>query len=137
MSSSCEEMTQDHVRAGGAAFWIPWQRWAKGRVIRSRGWGRGHEQGLRVSPAWFFLATPQLVPAPCCSPGAEAQGAGHFCRHCTLLGPTAGCQLPWASPIVSSSAFCQCRGHCRISCPFPTAVLTDVCSSYVVSLSHS
>ena len=47
MSSSCEEMAQDHVRAGGAAFWIPWQRWAKGRVTRS--WGRGHVWGLRVS----------------------------------------------------------------------------------------
>ena len=128
-------MAQDHVRAGGAAFWIPWQRWAKGRVIRSRGLGR--VRGLRVSRASFFLANPQLVPAPCCSPGAEAQGAGHFCRHCTLLGPTAGCQLPWASPIVSSSAFCQCQGNCRMSCPFPTAVLTDICSSYVVSLLHS
>ena len=135
MSSSCEEMAQDHVRAVGAAFWIPWQRWAKGQVTRS--WGQGCVRGLRVSPAWFFLANPQLVPAPCCSPGAEAQGAGHFCRHCTLLGPTAGCQLPWASPIVSSSAFCQCRGHCRMSCPFPTAVLTHVCNLYVVSLSHS
>ena len=135
MSSSCEEMAQDHVRAGGAAFWIPWQRWAEGEVVGSR--GRVHVQGVRVTLAWFFPAKPQLAPAPCCSPGAEAQGAGHFCRHCTLLGPTAGCQLPWASPIVSSSAFCQCRGHCRMSCPFPTAVLTHVCSLYVVSLLHS
>ena len=73
MSSSCEEMAQDHVRASGAAFWILWQRWAKGRVIRSRGWGCGRVRGLRVSRASFFLANPQLVPAPCCSPVAEAQ----------------------------------------------------------------
>ena len=86
----------------------------------------------RVTPACFFAAKPQLVPAPCCSPGAEADRPRHFCGPCTLPGPTANCQLPRVSPHCL-----QCRGHRRMACPHRRAILAHVCRWYVVSMSHS